>query len=132
MVGHTGSVADLAFTADGNHIVSRGIDDGWMLWPGPTGWRDELCAKLTANMTRAEWAQWVSPTIEYRAPCPGAATCPSDPTRRRAWVGRAVTGRSARRNVIRSSVKWGSARGAFQGSSAILGWSGNYAEKSVT
>ena len=40
-----------------------------MLWPGPKSWRDALCAKLTANMTRAEWAEWVSPSIEYRAPC---------------------------------------------------------------
>jgi hypothetical protein len=71
MFGHTGSVSDLSFTADGKHIVARGIGDGWMWWPGPDGWRDELCAKLTANMTRAEWAQWVSPTIEYRAPCQG-------------------------------------------------------------
>jgi WD40 repeat protein len=55
---------------DGNHIVSRGADDGWMLWPGPNSWRDELCDKLTANMTRTEWDEWVSPTIDYRAPCP--------------------------------------------------------------
>ena len=70
MVGHTGVVLSVAFTADGNHIVSRGADDGWMLWPGPNSWRDELCAKLTSNMTRAEWADWVSPTIEYRMACP--------------------------------------------------------------
>jgi hypothetical protein len=41
-----------------------------MLWPGPNAWRDELCDKVTTNMTRAEWDEWVSPTIEYRAPCP--------------------------------------------------------------
>ena len=69
MIGHTGVVFSVAFTADGNHIVSHG-QDGWMLWPGPNRWRDELCDKLTANMTRAEWDEWVSPTIEYRAPCP--------------------------------------------------------------
>ena len=78
MIGHTGAVISVAFTADGNHIVSRGADDGWMLWPGPNSWRDELCDKLTANMTRAEWDEWVSPTIEYRAPAP-RWTCPSDP-----------------------------------------------------
>jgi hypothetical protein len=68
MVGHTGSVMSVAFTSDGKHIVSHG-EDGWMLWPGPNAWRDELCHKLTANMTRAEWAEWVSPTIDYQAPC---------------------------------------------------------------
>ncbi|HEY7051402.1 MAG TPA: TIR domain-containing protein [Mycobacterium sp.] len=70
MTGHTGNVIGVAFTADGNHIVSRGQSDGWMLWPGPNAWRDELCDKVTTNMTRAEWDEWVSPTIEYRAPCP--------------------------------------------------------------
>jgi WD40 repeat protein len=69
MLGHTGAVSTVNFTADGNHIVSRGAD-GWMLWPGPNSWRDELCNKLTANMTRAEWRDWVSPTIEYQKACP--------------------------------------------------------------
>ncbi|MFC7451405.1 TIR domain-containing protein [Rhodococcus daqingensis] len=70
MGGHTGSVIGLAFTGDGRNIVSRGVDDGWVLSPGPSSWRDELCDKLTANMTRAEWDEWVSPTIEYRDPYP--------------------------------------------------------------
>ena len=70
MLGHTGGyVLSVAFTADGNRIVSQG-EDGWMLWPGPSLWRDELCAKLTSNMTRAEWDEWVSPMLEYRRPCP--------------------------------------------------------------
>ncbi|HET7666170.1 MAG TPA: hypothetical protein VFK56_08885 [Mycobacterium sp.] len=60
----------MAFNADGSHILSRGGNDGWKLWSGPTSWRDELCAKLTANMTHAEWKDWVSPTIAYRAACP--------------------------------------------------------------
>lgn len=70
LIGHIGLILDLDFTADGKHIVSRGAADGWMLWPGPSGWRDELCGKLTANMTRAEWDEWVLQDIPYRAPCP--------------------------------------------------------------
>jgi WD40 repeat protein len=73
LTGHTGLVMSVAFTTDGNHIVSQGLNDGWMLWPGPNSWRDALCDKLTANLTRAEWAEWVSPTIEYQAPCPSLA-----------------------------------------------------------
>jgi WD40 repeat protein len=70
LIGHTGGVlGGLAFTTDGNHIVSQG-QDGWMLWPAPNSWRDELCKKLTSNMTRTEWDDWVSPTIEYKAACP--------------------------------------------------------------
>ncbi len=38
--------------------------------PRPNGWLDELCHKLTANLTRAEWNDWVSSDIDYRAPCP--------------------------------------------------------------
>jgi WD40 repeat protein len=67
MTGHTGGL--IALTADDNHIVSLAAD-GWMLWPSPNKWRDELCDKLTANMTEAEWAQWVSPNIDYRPACP--------------------------------------------------------------
>jgi WD40 repeat protein len=70
MTGQTGDTLDLDFTADGNHIVSRQANDRWMLWPGPGSWDDELCDKLTANMTRTEWDEWVSRDIEYRAPCP--------------------------------------------------------------
>lgn len=70
LTGHGGIVLDVGFTADGNHFVSRGVDDGWVLWPSPNGWDDELCDKLAANMTRAEWNDWVSPDIDYRTPCP--------------------------------------------------------------
>ena len=70
MIGHTSAVPSVDFTADGKRIVSRGVDDGWMLWPSPDSWRDALCDKLAVNMTRAEWDEWVSPTIEYHRPCP--------------------------------------------------------------
>ena len=67
--GHTVGPVSSTFTADANHIVSR-AGDGWMLWPSPHIWRDELCEKLTTNMSRAEWREWVSEEIEYQAPCP--------------------------------------------------------------
>jgi WD40 repeat protein len=70
LIGHSGYVSNLEFTPDGDHIVSRGLNDGWMLWPGPNRWREELCDKLTVNLSTAEWNQWVSPTIGYRAACP--------------------------------------------------------------
>ncbi|WP_350222972.1 AAA family ATPase [Mycolicibacterium porcinum] len=72
LIGHEGLVINVAFTADGNHIVSLG-QDGWVLWPGPDKWADELCHKLTANMTEAEWDEWVSPGIDYQATCPADA-----------------------------------------------------------
>jgi hypothetical protein len=30
-----------------------------------------LCAKLSTNMSRREWREWVSPDIGYVAGCPG-------------------------------------------------------------
>jgi WD40 repeat protein len=69
LIGHTGLTLGLDFTADGNYIVFRGDDAGWMLLPGPNGWREALCDKFTANMTRTEWNEWVSPEIPYQAPC---------------------------------------------------------------
>ncbi|OCB11813.1 hypothetical protein A5717_19045 [Mycolicibacterium porcinum] len=69
LAGHEGQVINVAFTADGNHIVSQG-QDGWVLWPGPDKWADELCHKLTANMTEAEWDEWVSTAIDYQPTCP--------------------------------------------------------------
>lgn len=62
-------IYSLSFSVDGSHIVSRG-DEGWMLWPGPNRWRDELCDKVTTTMSRAEWDAWVSPDIGYQDPCP--------------------------------------------------------------
>lgn len=72
LAGHEGQVVSVGFTADGNYIVSQG-QDGWILWPGPNKWADELCHKLTANMTEAEWDEWVSPAIDYQPTCPADA-----------------------------------------------------------
>ena len=41
------------------------------LWPGPAAWPDLLCTKLTRNMSRAQWREWVSPDIDYIELCPG-------------------------------------------------------------
>ena len=30
----------------------------------------ELCDKLGVNMSRAQWREWISPTLEYRVVCP--------------------------------------------------------------
>ena len=39
--------------------------------PAPNAWPDELCAKLTRNMSRKQWREWVSPDIDYLEQCPG-------------------------------------------------------------
>jgi WD40 repeat protein len=66
--GHIAGVISLVFGAGDHTLVSMGVD-GWMAWPGPSQWKDELCRKLTANMTPAEWDEWVSSTIRYEEAC---------------------------------------------------------------
>ncbi|WP_157269660.1 nSTAND1 domain-containing NTPase [Azohydromonas aeria] len=77
--GHTGEVWGLAFSWDGKRLVSAGRNGTPLLWPAPAAWPDELCAKLTRNMSRKEWREWVASDIEYRCQCPGLPITPDDP-----------------------------------------------------
>ncbi len=45
----------------------------------PKAWPDELCAKLTRNMSRKQWREWVSADIPYTCQCPGLPIPPDDP-----------------------------------------------------
>ena len=69
--GHTGKVQSVAFSPDGTRIVSGSADNTLRLWPVPTDLPGELCKKLTRNMSRREWRDWVSPDIGYEIQCPG-------------------------------------------------------------
>ena len=35
-----------------------------------------MCAKLTTNMSRQQWRDWVSPDIDYIEACPGLPITP--------------------------------------------------------
>jgi hypothetical protein len=37
---------------------------------------DMLCAKLTTNMSRKQWREWVSPDIDYIKTCPDLPVAP--------------------------------------------------------
>jgi hypothetical protein len=47
------------------------------LWPSDA--RRELCAKLTSNMSRKQWREWVSPDIPYMKICEGLPIPPDEP-----------------------------------------------------
>jgi WD40 repeat protein len=61
-------ISSLAFSPDGRLLVTGG--DGVQLWPA-TATVDDLCHKLTANMSRRQWRDWISPDIDYMPICPG-------------------------------------------------------------
>ncbi len=70
----------VAFSPDGKRIVSGSEDMTLRLWLAPKTWPDELCAKLTRNMSRKEWRELVSPEINYVCQCPGLPITPDEPT----------------------------------------------------
>ena len=69
LTGHEGWVLSVAVTPDGRRLVSGG-SSGLRFTPAPDAWPDELCSKLTRNMSRTEWREWVSPEIPYVRQCP--------------------------------------------------------------
>jgi WD40 repeat protein len=69
MTGHTEDVVSVAYSPDGQRIVSGSMDGTVRVWPAVASPKD-LCDKLTANMSRKQWNEWVSPDIHYIKVCP--------------------------------------------------------------
>jgi WD40 repeat protein len=68
------SIATLTVRSD-RRILSMDINlsadqtvSAWV-WPAPAAWHDDLCKKLSYNMSDDQWALWVSPDIKYREVC---------------------------------------------------------------
>jgi hypothetical protein len=75
LTGHEQPISSVEFGDGGRTIISEEAFplDGHGVtrtWPGPAAWADALCAKLTANMTRQQWHDWIAPDIDYITVCP--------------------------------------------------------------
>ena len=70
------SIATLTMRSDSAHLsmnMNLSSDhtlSAWV-WPAPAAWHDDLCMKLSHNMSDRQWADWVSPDIKYRELCRG-------------------------------------------------------------
>jgi WD40 repeat protein len=67
--GHTATVSSVAFSSDGKRIVSGSWDTTLRLWDGPAVWPRLACAKLTRNLSKAEWRQYAG-ELPYEMQCP--------------------------------------------------------------
>ncbi|MDH6133400.1 WD40 repeat protein [Kitasatospora sp. MAA4] len=69
---YTDPVVALAFTPDGGHLISLGSTDSsahiWHVFPNPV---QELCDRVSFNMSTDDWKKWVSDVIGYRDQCKG-------------------------------------------------------------
>ncbi len=75
LLGHGEQVISVAWRPDGTGFASASNDGTVYLWPASAD-PGEICSKLTANMSRKQWNEWVSPDIDYRKGCPDLPIAP--------------------------------------------------------
>lgn len=70
LTGHQGPVRSVTFNHDGSLILSSSDDDTLRLWPTAAK-PDDLCEKLSSNVSRKQWDEWVavSASIDYEVVC---------------------------------------------------------------
>ena len=71
LAGENAKVTTLEFNSTGTRLLSASTNGTVRVWPIDEPKPDALCAKLSENMSLEEWADVVSPEIEYRDVCDG-------------------------------------------------------------
>ncbi|WAM19967.1 nSTAND1 domain-containing NTPase [Rhodococcus sp. JS3073] len=77
-VGAQGLVRSVSFSPDDRQIVSASWDGLLRFWATPSDVNGALCGKLNSNMSRQQWDEWVSPSIDYAEVCRGLPIPPDE------------------------------------------------------
>lgn len=75
LTGPADYIVNVAVSRDGESVAAGSFNDEVWVWPA-VGDPKDLCAKLTANMSRKQWDEWVSPDIDYITVCPDLPISP--------------------------------------------------------
>lgn len=70
--GHSGWVHAVAFSPNDDLILSSSADHTIRLWSSPSDFVSSICSKLVADMSEAQWNQWVADgdfTVRYDPSC---------------------------------------------------------------
>jgi WD40 repeat protein len=68
---HTTWVLSVAFSSDGRFLISSDEDGNIYYWPTHAIYMaEQMCGKITRNMTQREWETYVSYDINYQKTCP--------------------------------------------------------------
>jgi WD40 repeat protein len=70
-MSHDDNVRLVAFSPDGNYVLSGSDDKAARIWIWrPNDLIAEACSRVTRNLTRDEWEQYIGDALPYQAVCP--------------------------------------------------------------